>query len=189
MLSILICSMTGREASLARLLGNLEQQAHGMPVEILVETDNGTMRVGAKRNKLMARAARRYLAFIDDDDQVSPRYVELVLNAILQGQTIYPPWTDCIGMCGYIMENGARTWQFRHSVTVGNWSKDKRAHIYFRTPNHLNPIRSDLARMVQFPETNWGEDRSFSEQVRPFLHNEIWIEEPIYFYTPSGERK
>jgi glycosyltransferase involved in cell wall biosynthesis len=160
----------------------LEPQVRGQPVSILTEIDDGKLSIGAKRNRLLDRADRKYLAFVDDDDMVDPAYVSLVLNAI---HTHNEP--DCIGMCGYIMKNGQRTWQFRHSITVTNWCRDKKARIYFRTPNHLNPVKSVFAKQLQFPETNRGEDRAYSDAIRKYLHSEAFIEHPIYYYRMGNK--
>jgi len=70
---------------------------------------------------------------------------------------------------------------------VTNWCKDKAAHIYFRTPNHLNPIRADHAKQCVFPQENWGEDKAYSDQVSPLLKTETFIEQPLYFYKMGNK--
>lgn len=187
MLSILICSLNERKKQLDHLMASLIPQSIDKAVSIHVETDDGKMSIGEKRNVLMKKAFRKYICYIDDDDSIASNYVDLVLDAIRRGNTTKDSYVDCIGMCGYLMVNGERTWQFRHSTSVTNWCKDKRAKIYFRNPNHLNPIRSDLAKRCYFPETNWGEDRSYSNQMKLLCQNEVFIEEPIYFYNQGNK--
>lgn len=181
-LSILICSLHNRAEKLERLLLELHGQTLGNPVEVLSETDNGEMSIGRKRNILLHRATGEYLAFVDDDDTVSQTYALLILNHIAMYEGEHGENPDCIGMCGHIVRDGEIGWQFRHSITVSRWCKDKANQIYFRTPNHLNPIRRSIAQRIQFPESNWGEDRSYSDQVKPMLKTESFIEQPIYFY-------
>ena len=181
MLSVLICTMPNRKPKLDRLLAILEPQKTPH-VEILIESDSGEMSIGAKRNKLLDRATRQYVCFVDDDDTVHPQYIAMILEAV----EVNKP--DCVGMCGDIQHNG-NTWQFRHSITVKNWCKDKMHRIFFRTPNHLNPIKREHALRARFPEISYGEDKVYSERVRPYLTHEVFIEGSIYFYTPSGERK
>ncbi len=187
MLSILICSLNNRARQLAELTCVLQPQVLGLPVEILIEKDDGKISIGTKRNILLSRATRKYLAFIDDDDIVSPNYVSKILEAIDRGAKDNGSAIDCIGMCGYIMEGDNRTWQFRHSITVGRWCKDKKSKILYRTPNHLNPIQSYLAKRVVFPETSWGEDKAYSDGLKGMLKTEVFIEEPIYFYRMGNK--
>lgn len=182
MLTILVCALESRPKQLSELMAVLGPQLVGQPVSVIVESDAGEMSIGAKRNVLLSKATGKYVAYVDDDDMVDPAYVSLVLNAIKTGGG-----PDCVGMCGYIMQGGQRTWQFRHSITVGHWCKDKKARIYFRTPNHLNPIKSVFAKQVPFPETSFGEDRAYSDAIRKYLQTESFIEHPIYYYRMGNK--
>lgn len=187
MLNILICSLNNRARQLTELLNILNLQVTGLPVDILIEKDDGQMSIGAKRNLLLSKSTRRYCAFIDDDDLVSNNYVAKILEAIEQGVRDKGTHVDCIGMCGYLIENSKRAWQFRHSITVGRWCKDKKLKILYRTPNHLNPVRTILAKRVWFPEINWAEDKDYSDRLKPLLKTEVFIEEPIYFYQMGNK--
>ena len=188
MLNILICHLKGRERQLKELLDNLDSQIAMFRDEVsyIIETDNGDIPVGKKRNMLVKKATREFVAFVDDDDQLSPSYVVQIVNAIRRGEDKYGH-LHCVGMCGYMFENGVRTWQFRHSVTVDNWCKDRANRIYFRPPNHLNPIRRQYVLQCPFPEIRIGEDRVFSDKVKLLLANEIFIEEPIYYYLQGNK--
>ena len=187
MLSILICSLHERAGQLNELMGRLNHQTEGFPVEILTEIDSRQMTIGAKRNLLLSKAKGVYLAFVDDDDMVSPDYVRRILAAIDSYYRKNKDYADCIGMCGTIDGASKDHWQFRHSITVDGWCKDKAAHIYFRTPNHLNPLREDHAKKCVFPSNNWGEDRAYSDQVREHLKTETFIEHPIYYYKMGNK--
>lgn len=181
MLNILVCSLKSRARQLSELMAVLEPQIRAAPAaEVLIDADDGEKSIGEKRNSLLSRATRQYVAFVDDDDLVASNYVNLVLGAISSTP-------DCVGMCGYMVENGQRTWQFRHTIRAKGWSTDKGGKIYFRTPNHLNPIRRHIASAVRFPCRSWGEDRDFSDRVRPFLRTEEYIEPPIYFYLQGNK--
>jgi len=175
-LSILICHLPDR-VSLLNLLDELKKQTETKDnVEILVCDDpRGSITIGGKRNLLLNAAKGTYAAFIDDDDMVSPNYIQKVLNASRDGK-------DCIGIVGIIKRKNWPDWAFRHSITVGRWCKDKSALIYFRTPNHLNPVKLEIAKKVMFKEIDHGEDKDYSERLRPLLKNETFIEHPIYFY-------
>jgi glycosyltransferase involved in cell wall biosynthesis len=182
MLNILVCSMHSRRRQLSELMSVLEPQLRANPAaEVLIETDEGEMSIGEKRNLLLKKATRKYVAFVDDDDMVAENYVALVLAATAKGEP------DCVGICGYLMQNGQRGWQFRHSIQVKRWNTDKRAQTYWRTPNHLNPIKRSIASSVRFPCRSWGEDKDYSDRVRPHLHTEHFIDTPIYFYLQGNK--
>ena len=182
MLSILICSLYSRSRQLGELMKVLGPQCAGRgDVEVIVDLDDGENSIGKKRNHLVSMATKKYCCFVDDDDMVSTDYASLILDAICSGGP------DCVGMCGHLMEGDKLGWQFRHSITVGRWCKDKKNHVYFRTPNHLNPIKTEIVRRHPFPEINHGEDRSFSDSVRKNLRTEVFIEKPIYFYKQGNK--
>ena len=106
LLSILIPTLVSRQALFARLHAEIERQveqaaAHAA-VEILSAADDGTESVGAKRNRLLARASGRFTVFIDDDDHISQDYIHRVLRAIHDH-----PTADCISYAGEIRFRGA----------------------------------------------------------------------------------
>jgi hypothetical protein len=57
--------------------------------------------------------------------------------------------------------------------------------VYYRCPNHLNPIKREIALQVMFPELSRGEDRDFSMRVKRLLKKEEYIDGIIYFYKAS----
>lgn len=171
--SILICSLERRKTSLETLLSILRpQQVQG--VEILTDIDRGQVSIGAKRNRLLRRAKGEYIAFIDDDDTVSPDYVCKVLNALRSKP-------DCCSLIGEVnFRNKRITRPFKHSIEYKDWFQANK--VYYRCPNHLNPVKRELAMKVMFPEINEGEDRQYSFALLPLLKTEAKIEGTIYFY-------
>ncbi len=178
-LSILICSIEERKDLLQRLLNILEKQRVD-GVEILLNVDNKEKTIGKKRNELLALATGDYIAFIDDDDTVSNDYVIKVLNASKSNP-------DCIGIEGIITTNGLNPKKFIHSQQYSSWFTKN--NIYYRCPNHLNPIKRDIAIAVGFPEINHGEDKSYSDGVYKLIKTEVYINNPIYFYQFVCEQK
>lgn len=178
-LSILICSIKGRERELERLLDLLELQTTN-DVEILVEVDNKKITIGEKRNILLKRARGDYVTFVDDDDKVSSDYIFKILGAIETSP-------DCCGIEGEIdhMQGRRRqryrcTQKFIHSRKYTKWYEQNK--IYYRCPNHLNPIRRELAGQIMFPEKSQGEDKIFSMLILSLLKTEVFIEGIIYYY-------
>lgn len=170
--SILICSLDSRWAYLNRLLERLKPQMTD-EVEVLVNSDRREVTIGAKRNMLVSWATGQYVAFVDDDDLVSEKYTSKILRAIRSEP-------DCVGIEGTMTTDGVNPKKFIHSIKYRNWFE--RNGIYYRCCNHLNPIRKDIVVQVPFPEINSGEDHNFSMMVKPLLHKESYISEPIYFY-------
>lgn len=188
LLSIMICSLRSRQESLDLLTNNLRAQVEGVgaesSVEILVNQDDGELLIGTKRNLLMQRASGEYVCFVDDDDDVSDDYVRKVMRAVLSERP------DCAGIEGRILLRGV--WHtFYHSVQYKLYLSNKRARKFFRPPNHLNPVRRDIARRFPFTDKDSGEDSDYamSMQKAGALKTEVYIGGPIYFYTPRGEGK
>ena len=84
-LSILICSLASREYYRNRLLELLESQINvenQTSIEVLQDIDHGEASIGSKRQRLIEVAKGDYVCFIDDDDRISPDYIEKILKAI-----------------------------------------------------------------------------------------------------------
>lgn len=171
-LSILICHLKSRKEMLDRLLLRLSMQTVGRSVEIKVDGDDGEKTIGRKRNDLLFSAKGEYVAFIDDDDDVSDDYVSSILAAI-------ETKPDCVGIEG-IYEDGHIKAPFKHSIQFQGWYTGTDA--FYRTPNHLNPVKTSIAQQVGFPSKNFGEDHLYSDAIRRGLKTEVYINHPIYFY-------
>ena len=175
-LSLLICSVSERAEKLERLLGVLINQLTN-EVEILHLVDDGEMTIGEKRNELLQSAAGEYCAFIDDDDMVSPDYVEKVLKALESGP-------DCATLTGIIYFQNGTSRMFDHSIEHDGWFTGGDGSFY-RTPNHLNAIKTEIAQRFGFKPINSGEDQDFSKRIRIVLQKEVRIPGEIYYYYPS----
>lgn len=170
-LSILICTVPGREDFLNRLLGILTEQ--GGDYEILINATDKT--IGEKRNELLNAAVGEYVAFIDDDDKVSDNYVNLVMAGIDKG-------VDCCSLNGLITFDGQNPRKFIHSIKYKSWYEND--GIYYRCVNHLNCVKKSIALQIGFPNKNHGEDRDYSIRLSEsgLLKTEHWIDETLYMY-------
>ena len=193
-LSVLICHLPERGASVVDITKTLlpsEQstcESRGQhivafsngPVEVFIHSADRPYPIGRKRNDLMQAAKNDYVSYVDDDDTIAETYVKDILAAIDDGP-------DCVGIIGkiWLEFNGVGGWfEFRHSIQYSGWYES--AGIYYRTPNHLNPILREIAIEVPFrDEMNFGEDRIFSDSIRQYLKTENMVGHPIYYYTPS----
>lgn len=164
--------MPKRFAKYMALLDCLESQYQGDEVEI--GWDNSMdINIGQKRNRLLQIAQGDYIVFIDDDDIISSNYISLILNAIKTNP-------DCIGISGIITTNGQNKQQWHISKDYGNWYESD--GVYYRTPNHISPVRRELALQAMFPEITHGEDYHYSMRLLPLLKTEVKISGNIYHY-------
>jgi len=173
-LSLLICTIEKRKEMLTNLLSNLEKQIGLNPIEVLIQHDEDK-NVGEKRNLLLERAQGKYLCFLDDDDDIPSNYIDLIMNAIKHSP-------DCCSLTGIITFNGESAKRFIHSIRYDSYfEKD---NIYYRPPNHLNVIKSSIAKKFFFPEKDFGEDTDWAMQIckAKVLKKEIWIEPILYYY-------
>jgi cellulose synthase/poly-beta-1,6-N-acetylglucosamine synthase-like glycosyltransferase len=177
-LSILIPSLEDRKPKLEQLKSELASQIGKRNVEVLSLSDNRQMSIGQKRNMLLTQSTGEYVSFVDDDDMVSPDYIEKVLNALTKNP-------DCSSLTGEIVFSDGYSRPFIHSLRYTQWIDDHEGKVYYRPPNHLNAVRRAIAVQVGFPPWNSGEDRSFSMGIRHFLKKEEWIDGVIYNYKCS----
>ena len=175
-LSLLICSVSERAEKLQRLLEVLTKQITN-EVEILHLVDDGEMTIGEKRNELCQAAVGEYCAFIDDDDMVSDDYVEKVLKALESSP-------DCATLTGIVYFPNGSSRLFDHSIEHDGWFTGQDGN-YYRTPNHLNAIKTEIVQRFGFKLISFGEDQDFAKRVRIVLHKEVRIPGQIYYYYPS----
>jgi glycosyltransferase involved in cell wall biosynthesis len=180
-ISILICTIIKRRHLFDNLFSSLQEQSKPYinEVEILVESDNGEKSIGAKRNELLERATGEYVCFIDDDDEVSPSYIQLLRQAVESGK-------DCASLKGLMTWDGINPEVFEHSLKYKEWRTNPgSAEIkHERYPNHLSLIRSSVAKQFKFPNKNWSEDHDWSKQIHEsgLLKTEYYIPEILYYY-------
>lgn len=183
LLTVTIASVSIRKDMLENLLSKLNEQISENnlqnEVEILVDADDYRF-LGTKRKIMLSKASGLFTCAIDDDDNVSPNYIKLIVEAIQKDESV-----DCLGINGVITTNGLDAKKWFISCHYEDWfEKDD---VYYRTPNHICPIKTELARLVDFDEVAWGEDYPFSKRVKKYLKKETVINEPIYYYQYSTE--
>ena len=190
--SILVLSINARNALLERLLHVLRPQVYANQprVEMLVDVDNGEMRVGAKRQRLLEVAKGRYVSFVDDDDLVAPDFVERLLAAI-QGN----PDADAIGFKGRRYMDDKLTGEIIYDHKFKGWIDKKVADgfQYQRTLGHLNPVRRKLALRVGFNRVlQRSEDRLYSVGLKSLIKKTVFVDACLYDYffrSPARRRQ
>lgn len=184
-LGILIPTLKGRRGYLARLMKCLEPQLSDA-VKVYTLEDEGADTVGTKRQRLIETAQTSFVAHVDDDDLVAPSYCADVLDAIERG-------ADVVGFRLRYYENGGLAGYATHSLTCGKWGEERgpdNLMRYTRTPNHLNPVRRELALQIGFKSMRVSEDADYS--VRLFekfggAMNEVFVDKYLYDYFHRTE--
>jgi len=151
--TVMIATIPGREKKLQSLLSSIREKvlriAPELRLEICLDFDNKESSIGDKRQRLLQRAQGKYSCFIDDDDEITDAYIEDVL-AMVRGNF------HTMRLWGKIGEQ-----RFMHSTSVKLTdpmaTKDTPA-IFQRPPNHLNPMLSDIAKLIPFKSAVYGED-------------------------------
>jgi len=147
LLSILMPALQSRDWR--GLLSNLELQAEpfGGMVEVVAEVDNGEKTSGVKRQALMNNSTGLYVAFVDDDDEIAPDYVESLMAGCDHGPDV-------------VTFDLEMTHAGRHAEI---WSFDlhpddrKRGKM---AANHLCAWRRDIAERIAWcPDLGYGDDQ------------------------------
>jgi len=182
LLSICICAIPSREQMCKDLRDFLMHQIHSVGnkhklygVAEILTIMNLNQNIGEKRNDLLKMANGKFIVFIDDDDMVADDYVEQIIHAIHEN-----PDCDCIGIKGIITFDGTNEKKWQISKDFGSWFEDNM--MYYRTPNHISPIRTSIAQSIGFPNISNGEDFEFSMKILPHLKTEVKIDKELYHY-------
>jgi glycosyltransferase involved in cell wall biosynthesis len=176
-LSILICTIPSRSEMLKKLtqqlmllLGKYDESEW----EVLIQPDEN-INVGQKRNILLQKASGDFVVFIDDDDEIHDNYIDAFMHAIHCN-----PDADCIGYRGYITFDGNSRKDWVISKECETWHE--KDGVYYRTPNHISPVKRKIALQVMFPQSDFGEDYVYSMGILPYLRTEVFIDEQLYHY-------
>ncbi len=181
-LSILICTIEGREDKYLRLQTELIRQIKKYnllgEIQILKSKDKkGEHSIGYKRNLLLQNSEGEWIMFVDDDDMLCEDALPLIMGMLKQNNP------DVISLNGILTTDGGNPEAFIHSLIYTDWFEEN--GIYCRPPNHLNPMRSSIAKQFQFPDISHGEDKDWSMQIckSGLLKTEFSIGKPFYFYN------
>lgn len=177
---ILVASVWARTGLLQPLLDHLSRQAaeYQGRVEVLVDRDNGEASVGVKRTRLLEAASARYVCFVDDDDWVSDDYTVRVMYALEHRP-------DAVGFNLAYTVDGVAQKPAMHSRRNQFWHEDQ--DRYYRSINHLNPVRRVIAATVGLPfQDGFGEDHAYADRLAPHLASEVFLAgDPVYEYRYS----
>jgi hypothetical protein len=174
-----ILTVPERREFLDRLLKKLNDTmmfSFANRIEVIVNSDNKIKTVGQKRNEIIDSANGKYLCFIDDDDIIGDYYISKIVWCLQSEQY------DAVSFYGMYYNNGIPTMSFHHSsLHGGHFKKDG---IQYRPLNHLNPILTNYAKQIRFPEKNYAEDSDYCDRLLKsgLVKNETGIPFTLYHY-------
>jgi hypothetical protein len=182
--SILICTLPKRFDFFEAIYHTLQNQINNEilsgrlrhSIEVLYYEDDHALTTGAKRNKLLKAARGKYVNFIDDDDMVSDDYIAMIYERLLKDP-------DCVALLGIITFDGQNPMTFIHSINYTSIYSGADG-IFYRPPNHLNPIRRSIAQQFSYPNVSQGEDAVYTMLVANsrLLQKEESVPHAYYFY-------
>lgn len=172
-LSILTPTIPERDTQVSILTEKLRKQIGNLPVEHLVFQDNRRRSIGAKRQALVDIARGEYIAFVDDDDDVSGDYVTAILEAIRSKP-------DVVTFRQRAIYNDMET-----IVEFGINNQDcffVIGGITLRAPWHVCAWRRAAVVGCQFAEKNFGEDKAWCLQARKRAKTAVHIPRILHTY-------
>jgi Glycosyl transferase family 2 len=176
LLSILTPSVPERiDSHLKKLIDKLKKQIGNKNVEHLIFIDNRKRSIGAKRETLVQMANGKYMAFVDDDDDISNDYIDSLLEGIKHNPDVVTFKQYC-----HVNDN---------EVSVINFSlKNKTNEEYYpggyinRVPFHVCAWKSELGKKYAFSDKNYSEDWFWAEQLAKEAKTEYHIDKVIHTY-------
>jgi hypothetical protein len=171
-LSILTPAIWNRESA-KFLAAAISEQIGSAPVEHLVLFDNRARSIGAKRQSLVDIARGEYIAFVDDDDDISQDYVERLLEATKTR-------ADVITFRQRAIYNGLES-----EVHFGINNQDgpfNPGGITLRAPWHVCAWKRERVQGCLFLESNYGEDLAWCMQARRRIRTAHHIDAVLHTY-------
>ena len=171
-LSILTPAIWNRESA-KFLAAAISEQIGSAPVEHLVLFDNRARSIGAKRQSLVDIARGEYIAFVDDDDDVSEDYVARLLEATKTR-------ADVITFRQRAIYNGLES-----EVHFGINNQDgpfNPGGITLRAPWHVCAWKRERVQGCLFLEANYSEDIAWCLQARRRARTAHHIDSVLHTY-------
>jgi hypothetical protein len=132
------------------------------------------------------------MAFIDDDDRVDNSYLFRVVSALRDH-----PDVDVLGLTGSmgtfttrgVLTSRGRQ-RFVHSLKYRRYYTEN--NVMYRCPNHLNPMRTEIAKQFDFQDSSFGEDTDWAMRIckAEVLKKEHFLQgSPLYYYDYVPDKK
>lgn len=173
-LSILTPAIPKRMLQLSELCESIETQIAELPIEHLALVDNRKRTIGQKRDDLLRLAKGRYVAFVDDDDEILPDYARLILEATMHDPDVITFDQESV-IDGQVGTINFRLGQPNELFQPGGITR--------RNAWHVCAWKRTIALQSSFPASNYGEDWAFASKLcaLPGL-KEVHIDKALHRY-------
>lgn len=135
--------------------------------------DKGGFSIGTKRQLGLKRSEGKYVCWLDDDDWISPDYVETILRLAINDADVL------------VFNNLSRFEGFWCLVQMNlDFIVDEQVKpgIIHRRPYHVCGFKRSLLENCNFPDANLDEDTGFLAQVWPKLKTQAKTEAILHEY-------
>lgn len=179
LLSILTPACWNRVDQARALHEKIIAQPGAQHVEHLVLYDNRVRSIGLKRQALLDSARGDFIAFVDDDDDVSHTYVSELIEAIRTH-----PEADVITFDQSATYNG-KPFTVHFQLGAADQPLDVNGaddQCLNRGPWHVCAWRRGKIRHCQFLDCNYGEDAAWVAQARQHVARSHHIAATLHSY-------
>ena len=192
-LSIQIPTIHERRDKFSALFSYVEDQARGLPVEVIFDiSGRGMPFIGKKRDDMYRKADALFSVQIDDDDWLPKNYVASILSLIDENPDAknigYQIKTHIDGKEGRALV----------SCRVQGWSNvTGRVHPalgrynFYQYPYHKVPIRTSICQAIGVENIPYGEDYKFSQSLEKSgllsPDYEVLLKKDMYIYRTKGK--
>lgn len=168
---------------LPRLVAKIGRQIDGrrrrdLEVEHLILFDNKRRSIGAKRDDLVSLARGKYLAFVDDDDDICAGYVNRLLEAAQSDADVLVFDQEV-----YLEDDPRRIVRF--GLEFDNEDIQPPGRVTHRKPFHVCAWRTEIARQGRFGDIVYCEDWHWVQQVLPLTRTQHRIARTLHVYRWS----
>lgn len=178
-LSILTPSVPERvQTHLTKLINKINSQILNKSVEHLIFLDNKKRSIGLKREALVQMATGKYLAFVDDDDDISADYIDSLLKASETNADVITFKQNC-----FVNNNPVSVINFSlHNSKNEGYEPGKTIN---RMPFHVCAWKSSIAKNYGFIDKNYSEDWFWAQQLIKAAKTEHHIDKVLHTYVYS----
>jgi len=182
LLTVLIATMPQRKESFELLKKEVERQSKfvesDLSGKIVIQSDDTVgITIGEKRNKMLRRVLTPYLVWIDDDDWISGKFFQQIIETLKLN-----PGVDaaCFNEYTVVGHNEPKV-----AVRSKDFPYADHGAFYTRTIDPKNVIKTEIAQTQKFPDLQRGEDVEWSKLITPLIKTEARVRGAWYYYEYS----